>query len=66
LLTQLCPEQNIHDVTNPYYMFKYSIRSELTRKYYERRIRTFFDFIGFSKGYELEKLCNLFAQKREE
>jgi len=25
-------------------MFKYSIRSELTRKYYERRIRIFFDF----------------------
>ena len=32
---------------SPYIMFKYSIRSELTRKYYERRLRTFFDFIQF-------------------
>jgi hypothetical protein len=27
----------------PYMMFKYSIRSELTRKYYERRLRRFLD-----------------------
>jgi len=32
---------------NTYTMFKYSIRTELTRKYYERRIRRFFDFIQF-------------------
>ena len=63
MLGQLTPEDKIHDVTNPFCMFKFSIRSELTRKYYERRISTFFDFIGFSKDYELEKRCNLFAQK---
>jgi len=44
-------------------MFKYSIRSELTRKYYERRIRTFFDYIGFLIGSGIEERCNLFAQK---
>ena len=30
------------ELTNPYYMFKFSIRSEVTRKYYERRIKRFF------------------------
>lgn len=35
-------------------MFKYSIRTELTRKYYERRIRTFFDFIEFMVGSPIE------------
>ena len=63
MLNQLSPEENILDVTTPYYMFKYSIRSELTRKYYERRIRTFFDFIGFLMGSNIEKRCNSFAQK---
>lgn len=53
----------MEDVTSPYYMFKYSIRSEVTRRYYERRLRTFFDFIEFSKGSDIEKRCNLFAQK---
>ena len=63
MLRQLAPRENIQDVTSPYYIFKYSIRSELTRKYYERRIRTFFDFIGFLKGSDIEKRCNLFAEK---
>jgi hypothetical protein len=35
---------------SPYAMFKYSIRSELTRKYYERRLRKFLDFIQFEIG----------------
>jgi hypothetical protein len=30
-----------------YSMFKFSIRSEITRKYYERRLRRFLDFIVF-------------------
>jgi hypothetical protein len=50
------------DVTSPYYMFKYySIRSELARKYYQRRIRTFFDFIEFLVGSPIEVRCNLSA-----
>ncbi|HET7147620.1 MAG TPA: hypothetical protein VFI73_03890 [Candidatus Nitrosopolaris sp.] len=46
-------------------MFKYSTRAEVTRKYYERRIRHFFDLIGFdleSKA-DLQKRCNNFAYK---
>jgi integrase len=49
---------------SPYMMFKYSIRSELTRKYYERRLRTFFDFIQFEMEIkELEIRCNNFAER---
>ena len=45
-------------------MFKYSIRAEITRKYYERRIRQFFDFIGFdSELIDMEQRCNAFADK---
>lgn len=62
---QTVSTENIQDVTSPYYTFKYSIRSELTRKYYERRIRTFFDFIGFLNDSDIEKRCNFFAQKSE-
>jgi len=51
------------DVTSPYSMFKYSIRTELTRKYYERRRRTFFDFIEFMVGSPIEVRFNLFAEK---
>jgi hypothetical protein len=37
-------------------MFIYSVRVDLTRKYYERRLRKFFDFIQFRIGIkEMEK-----------
>ena len=47
---------------SPYTMFKYSIRSELTRKYYERRLRKFLDFIQFEIGAkrhrkEMQQFC---------
>jgi hypothetical protein len=51
------------ELTTPYYMFKFSIRSELTRKYYERRIRRFFDFIEFNADKDIEQRCNEFAEK---
>jgi NADH:ubiquinone oxidoreductase subunit len=46
-------------------MFKYSTRAEVTRKYYERRIRHFFDLIGFDleSKTDLQKRCNNFAYK---
>jgi len=46
-------------------MFKYSTRAEITRKYYERRIRQFFDFIGFDleNKTDMEQRCNTFADK---
>src|SRR5688572_32825835 len=63
MLAQISPEDKNLNVTTPYYIFKYSIRSEVTRRYYERRIRTFFDFIQFLPSSELEKRCNIFAKK---
>jgi hypothetical protein len=32
-------QQEQEELLRPYAMFKYSIRSELTRKYYERRLK---------------------------
>jgi integrase len=49
---------------SPYTSFQYSIKSQLTLRYYERRIRIFFDFIQFETDVkEIEKRCNDFAQK---
>ena len=31
----------------PYLMFKYAIKTEITKRYYERRLNKFFDFIEF-------------------
>lgn len=46
-------------------MFKFSVRSEVTRKYYERRIKRFFDFIDFSLDSDIEERCNRFAEKAQ-
>jgi hypothetical protein len=52
-------EQQSH--LNAYTMFKYSICTELTRKYYERRLRRFFDFIQFEVEIkDIEKRSNDF------
>src|SRR5437763_5281033 len=48
-------KQEQQNQLTPYMMFKYSIRSELTRKYYERRLRRFFDFIQRRTGVERSK-----------
>ena len=50
--------------SNHYAVFKFSIRSEVTRKYYERRIRLFLDFIKFNfEDNNIDKRCNAFALK---
>ena len=51
------------DFLNPYNMFKYSIRNELTRKYYERRLKRFFDFINFDVKLDINERCNNFVSK---
>jgi hypothetical protein len=48
----------------PYLMFKYAIKTEITRKYYERRLKKFFDFIEFEIiDKNIESKCNKFAGK---
>ena len=49
------------NLSNPYVMLKFSIRSEATRKYYERRITRFFDFIEFSPDKGIEERFDVFA-----
>ena len=49
--------------SSAYGMFNYSIRNELTRKYYEGRLKKFFDYIGFDVQSDLETRCNLFAKR---
>ena len=51
----------------PYLMFKYAIKTEITRKYYERRLKKFFDFIEFEiDEKDIEYRCNKFAEKSKE
>jgi len=58
-------ERAILDSSSNYYsLFKFSIRSEVTQKYYERRIRYFLDFIKFEiDEANTEYRCNTFARK---
>jgi hypothetical protein len=48
-------------LTNAYSLFAYAIRSQLTRDYYLRRLRTFFDFIKLLPNSGIELRCNRFA-----
>ena len=51
-------------VLTPYLKFKYAIKTEITRKYYERRLKKFFDFIEFEHiEKDIEYRCNKFAEK---
>ena len=56
-------EQDGLNFSNAYHMFTYSMKSETTRKYYERRLNRFFDFIEFEANTVLEQRCNNFAVK---
>jgi hypothetical protein len=59
------PQLNTEDVSSNYYaMFKFSIRSDVTRKYYERRIRQFLNLIRFNlEDGDIESRSNAFAYK---
>jgi hypothetical protein len=61
---QLKEKEVQNQLLKPYTMFRYSVRSEVTRKYYERRLRKFFDFIEFEVEVEdAERRYNDFAEK---
>jgi hypothetical protein len=51
--------------SNPYVMFKFSVESEITRKYCERSIRLFLDSINFvlENKNDIEERCNEFGYK---
>lgn len=51
--------------SSAYTMFAFGIRSSLTRRYYERRLRTFFNYIEL-EGTTIEERCNIFSKKGRE
>ena len=48
-------------LTDAYSLFVYAIRTQITRDYYLRRLRTFFDFIELLPNAKIEHRCNHFA-----
>ena len=48
-------------LTNAYSLFVLAIRTQITRDYYLRRLRTFFDFINLLPRSNIEKRWNHFA-----
>jgi hypothetical protein len=48
-------------LSDAYSLFVYAIRTQITRDYYLRRLRTFFDFIKLDSNSKIEQRCNLFA-----
>ena len=45
-----------------YLMFKYAIKTDITRRYYERRLKKFFDFIEYEiTDKNIEYRCNKFG-----
>ena len=44
-------------------MFRYSIRNELTKKYYERRLGKFFEFMKFHLDLDILEHCNKFVEE---
>ena len=49
--------------SDAYSLFVYAIRSQVTKDYYLRRLRIFFNHINLLPGGSLEERCNLFAIK---
>ena len=49
--------------SNAYSLFVYAIRSQVTRNYYLRRLRIFFNHINLEPDKTMEQRCNYFADK---
>ena len=55
-------EHNLEE-SNAYSLFVYAIRSQVTRDYYLRRLRIFFNHINLESDKTIEERCNYFANK---
>jgi len=64
-LTEIISQEGHNKELTPYLMFQYAIKTKITRKYYERRLKKFFDFIEFEMvaDKDIELRCNEFAEK---
>ena len=54
-------ENESNDYCNAYSLFLYGVRSPVTRDYYLRRLRIFFNYIKILSDETMEKRCNFFA-----
>ena len=67
VLAEIISREGHNKELTPYLMFRYAIKTEITRKYYERRLKKFFDFIEFeTMEKDIEYRCNEFAEKSKE
>lgn len=57
---------NLQVESNAYSLFIYAVRSQITRDYYLRRLRIFFDYIELLNEKSIEDRCNIFALKGRE
>jgi hypothetical protein len=51
----------VEERSNAYSLFVYAIRSQVTKDYYLRRLRIFFNHVDLLPHGNLEERCNLFA-----
>src|SRR5947209_7081802 len=56
-------ENEERSAATAYSLFVYAIRSQITRDYYLRRLRIFFNHINLLSDGTIEQRCNLFAAK---
>ena len=56
-------EQQSLDESNAYSLFVYTTRSQVTRDYYLRRLKIFFNHINLESNLTIEERCNYFANK---
>jgi hypothetical protein len=54
-------QQPIGGESSAYSLFVYAVRSQVTRDYYLRRLRIFFNHINLLPHETMEERCNLFA-----
>jgi len=47
VLTEITSKEGYNKELTRYLMFKYAIKTEITGKYYERRLKRSFDFIKY-------------------
>ena len=55
--------EQILEESNAYSLFVYASRSQVTRNYYLRRLRIFFNHINLEPDETIEQRCNYFADK---
>ena len=66
-LTKITSKEGHNKELTSYLMFKYAFKTEITRKYYERRLKKFFDFIEFETiEKDIEYRCNKFTEKSKD